>query len=274
MSKGAQILSELSRQFAQIAPEAALALGVLTGGLLLSTLAKRVAGWLVRKSGLELLAERAGAAKLLYRLGMQEGITPLVQRLVWYGCLLMTFASLAEILGLGSVQAGIGVVVAFLPRLLAGCLVLFGGLWIAGFLRSLLQGLAKKEGELDSPNTVGQVVYFAVLTISATLALGQAGIEVRLMESLLQLVCGAAVFAMALAFALGGKDVFGNLVARHYYSTLIAPGDRLKLNGLEGVVVRLTPVAVIVSTAEAEHVIPCSLLLSSVPEIRRFSGDL
>ena len=272
MDKGSELLSGLMAQAAAIAPKAALVLGILFGGLILSSIARRVAGWAVRKSGLETLVEKAGAAKLLYKVGLKDGITSAVQAIVWYGGLLITAASLAEVLGLGSVQEGISAIMAFLPRVIAGVAVLVAGLWLAGFLRGLVERMGQKEGELDSPTAVGQVVYFAVLTVTATMALDQAGIEICLMNSLLQLAMGAAMLAMALAFALGGRAVFGNLIARHYYHALVRPGDKLRLGDVEGTVVRVSSVAVIVATSESELVIPCSTLMSQVAESRRMGG--
>lgn len=269
MDEGSQLVSSLLNQVAEIAPQAALVVGILIGGLLLSWIAKRLSGWLVRRSGLETLVEKAGAAKLLYSVGLKDGVTPAIQKLVWYAGLLITFASLAEVLGLGSVKEGIAAIMAFLPRLVAGVVVLVAGLWLAGFLRTLVQKVGRKEGDLESPSAVGQVVYFAVLTVTATMALDQAGIEIGLMNSLLQLSAAAALLAMALAFALGGKDVFGNLIARHYYASLVAPGDRLKVAGVEGTVVRVSSVAVIVATDRAELVVPCSTLMGEVAEVRR-----
>lgn len=272
MDSSPAFISALLSQIARLAPQATLTLGVLLGGLVLSALAKRVAGYAVRRSGLEALAEELGASKVLYRFGLREGITPVVQLLVWYGGVLITVASLAEILGLGAVQAGIGAMMAFLPRLCSGLVVLTGGCWVAGFLRGLLKSGATNDSALGA-GPLPSILYFAIVTISVTLAMGQIGVEVGLVEALMQLAAGAAMLAFALAFALGGREVFGNLVARHYYQALLRPGDRIKLGSLDGTVVRVTSVAVVVSTADAEHIVPCSTLMASIPEIRRMARD-
>lgn len=256
-----------------VAPKAAMVIGTLVGGLFVSWLAKRAAGYLVRRSGLESLAEKLGAAKLLYSVGAKDGVTPLVQKLVWYAGVLITVSTLADLLGLGSVKDGIGSIMAFLPKLLAGGAVLAAGFWLAGFLRGLIQRVTQKEDEPGQGSPLAQVAYFAVVTVSSTVALDQAGIEISLLSSILELVVAAAVFAIALAFALGGREAFSNLVARHYYSALVRPGDRLRFGEVEGTVARVTAVAVIVTTDESEHVIPCSALLGGVAEIKRGAGE-
>ena len=180
-----RIMEGLSSSMGALAPKAAMVLGVLVGGLLAAWIAKRVAGWLVRKSGLEALAERAGAAKFLYQVGAKDGIVPVVQRLVWYAGLLVTAGALAEMLGLGSVGQGIGIIMGFIPRLFAGAVVMFGGMWMAGFIRSLIQRMGRKGDDAGEPNPLAQVAYFGIITVSATIALEQAGIEIGLLASIL-----------------------------------------------------------------------------------------
>ena len=224
----------------------------------------------MRRSGLEALLERAGAAKLMYKVGLKDGLTPVVQAVVWYGGLLITAAALAEVLGLTAIREGIAVIVAFLPRLLSCVLLLVGGLWLAGVLRAVVDKVGPKA-EVDSPSALGQGVYVLILVLTVTIGLDQLGIQVQLISSLLQIALGAAAAAMALAFALGGRPVFENLIARHYYKALVSPGDRVRVGEVEGTVVRVSPVAVIIASAHGEHVVPCSTLLTGVTEIKRLA---
>ena len=254
------------------APKALMVLSILALGLALSWFARRVAAWLVRRSGLEALAEKAGAAKVLYRVGAKDGITPLVQTSVWYAGLLATVAVLADALGLTGLTEGVASILAFVPRLVAGLALLIGGLWLGGLVRGLIDRLSQQEAGAKTASVAGQAAYGLVLVLSVTVALGQLGLEVTLLYALIQVVLGAAVFALALAFALGGRPLFENLLARHYYDALVTPGDRVRVDDVEGTVVRVSAVSVIVASAEGEHVVPCSTLLKTVTHIRRLGG--
>jgi small-conductance mechanosensitive channel len=256
------------------APKALLCLAIGIGGVTLSWLARRLAAWTVRRSGLEAVAERAGAAKLLYKVGARQGVTPLVQSLVWYLGLLATLAVLSDALGLTGLTQGVASVLAFIPRVVASVALLAGGFWLAGLVRGLLDRLNQSKDTAGTSSPVGQVAYTLVLVLSITVALDQLGIEVTLLSSLIQLALGAAAFALALAFALGGRQVFENILARHYCGALVSPGDRIRVGEIEGTVVRLSAVSVIIASADAELVLPCSTVLTTVTQIRRLGSSL
>lgn len=264
------LTGRLGAQLALIAPKAALCLGIVVGGLVLSALARNLAVWIVRRSGLEAVVERVGGAKLLYRIGIKDGIAPVVRAAVWYVGLLATFAALADALALPSLERGIAAVLAFLPRLLSALALLGVGVWIAGICRGMVDQLTRGGArDASAPSTPAQLTYGLVLALSVMVALDQLGLELSLLTSLIQLSVGAAALAFALAFALGGAKVFEQLIARHYVSALVSPGDRVKVGEVEGVVVRLSAVALILASARGEHVVPCSLALRAGMEVRR-----
>ena len=97
--------------------------------------------------------------------------------------------------------------------------------------------------------------------LAAVVAADQAGIETSLIETLLTTLAAITVAAIALAFALGSRASFHNLVAGHFMRRLIRPGDSLKLDAVEGVVVRYFGVCVVVRTATGEVTLPCKVLL-------------
>lgn len=272
MSEHDRILRSMTDQVAAFAPKAFLVLAMVLGGIALSWAAKRLVGVMVRRSGLEAALERVGASKLMYKVGLRDGFKPVAEAVAWYGGLLITVATLAEALGLTGLREGIGVVIAFLPRLSSAVVLLLGGLWVAGLLRALVDKLGKQGKDADASTALGQVVYGLVLTVTVTIALDQLGLEVQLLSSLMQIVLAAAALAMALAFALGGRSVFENLIARHYYKALVRPGDRVRAGGVQGTVIRVSPVAVIIASDHGELVVPCSMLMSGVTEIRRLGG--
>lgn len=273
MNAHESLAGSLLDQLRVIAPKAALCLGILVGGLLLSALARRFAVWLVRRSGLEAFVERSGGSTVLYKVGIKDGIATVVRAVVWYSGLLATFATLADALALPSLERGIATVLAFLPKLIAAVALLAAGLWAASAVKGLVQRLTRGPGDATATTATAQVASILTLVLSAMVALDQLGLELGLLTSLVQMALGATVLAFALAFALGGAKVFQHLIARHYVGALISPGDRIKVGDVEGVVVRISAVAVIVASSRGEHVVPCSRALESTMEIRRLGSQ-
>ncbi len=255
------MLETVRAKFMEIWPTAALFLGVLIGGIIVSAILRRVVRWAVDKSGLDGLAEKAGAARLLYAIGIRKGVYHLMGQLIWYMGLLVTAAAAADILNLTIVGDGVAAIVSFLPRLLAAVFILGGGAALAGLLRKLATGVGRNRGDVEQPEVLGNLAYYGVMTLAAVVAAGQAGIETNLIETLLVTLASITCAAIALAFALGSRHSFHNLIAGQFMRRLARPGDSITLDGVEGTVIRYFGVSVILRTAKGEVAVPCKRLL-------------
>ncbi|MFZ6184844.1 hypothetical protein [Nannocystis pusilla] len=255
------MFNDLAQEVSRLLPTAALFVAVVVGGLVASAIASRMARWAVEKSGLDALAERAGAARLLYAIGVRKGVAHLVGGLVWAAGLLATGAAAADILGLEALSAGAAALIAFLPRLAAAGLVLCVGAGVAGVVRRAAIGFGQRRGDVDRPELLGNLAYYSVMTVAVIVAGDQAGLETSLIETLLIVLAAITAAAIALAFALGSRHSFHNLVAGHFLSRLARPGDTLRVGDVEGVVIRYFGVCVVLKTAEGEVAVPCKVLL-------------
>ncbi|MEZ4383809.1 MAG: mechanosensitive ion channel [Nannocystaceae bacterium] len=255
------MLETLRQELIRIWPTAALFIGVIIGGLIASAIARRVVRWAIDRSGLDGLAERAGASRLLYAIGVRKGVAHLVGQIVWIAGLLITAAAAADVLGLEAVSDGAAVIIAFLPRLFAAGLVLLGGAGLAGILRRVAVGFGSRRGDVENPELLGTLAYYGVMTIAAVVAADQAGIETALIETLLVTFASISAAAIALAFALGSRHSFHNVVAGHFMRRLARPGDTIRVGAIEGTVIRYFGVSVILRTADGEVAVPCKRLL-------------
>lgn len=264
---------ELQTLLREYGPKAAALLAVVIGGLIVAAIARRIARWVVDKSGLDALAEKAGAARLLYAVGIRQGVSYVVGQLVFYAGVLLTGAAAAEMMGLTGIASGVAALVAFLPRLVAAAAVLFGGMALAGLLRRIVEGFGRARPDVEQPEAFGNLVYYGVITISAIVAAGQAGLETGLIESLLTTVVAIGCAAIGLAFALGSRASFHNLVAGHFFRRLARPGDHVRMPDLEGTVVRYFGVSVVIRTNDGEEVaVPCRVLLDENLRLRRLGA--
>ena len=265
----ADLLGGIWAQVMASAPRAALVLSVLVGGLLLTLVARSLTRWVVRRSGLEALAERVGASSLLYAVGHKDGVAHLMGRVVWLAGLLLTFAVVAELLGLPGLASGVEAVIGFLPRLMAAVLILLGGLLIGGLLRKVVLGWGRQRDEVESPEFVARLLYFTVVTVAVTMAVQQIGLETGLVNSLVMITLGAVLFSLGLSFALASRDAFRNIIARHYLERMARPGDHVRAGEDEGVVLRYSASSVIIKTESGEKILPCKALMEQAVELQR-----
>ena len=271
--------SEMSDTLAQVlemllglAPRAGLALLSLIVGLVVAYTGARVTRWFVRRTGLDALAERAGTARVLYSIGIKKGLPDVLARLVWIGVLLLTFAVVAETVGLPGVAEGIGALTEFIPRLVAAGMIVLGGVIAADILRGLVRRVATKRGDVDDPGLAGSVVYYLVLIVTFTLAAEQLGFATDLVNKLILITVAAALFSLGLAFALGGRQAFRSLVARYYAEGRFAPGDRISLSDVQGIVIRYSSVYVVLQSDEGKVVLPCARLLEEAVKLDDLPG--
>lgn len=244
------------------APRAALVLGVLVMGLILSAVARRLVRWLARKTGLEAFAEKIGVAKPLYAVGARDGIAELLGRVAWAAGLLLTLSAVADLLHLEAVSAVTALAVRFLPRLLAAAGVLLGGMAVAAVVRNVLKAVGKDREDVEAPDFVAQLAYYVIVTVAITLAADQAGLQTGIVESLIVVVVAITLAAVGLSFALGARGVFRHLTARHYYQKLVKLGDTIRVGDRTGVVIGFSPVAVVLRAERGERiVVPCGLLM-------------
>jgi small-conductance mechanosensitive channel len=248
-------------------------IGVIVGGLVASSIAAAVTRWMVRKTGLETLAEKAGVAKILYSIGAKRGIARFLGKVVWLCGLVVTLAIIAEMLGLPGIAAATGAIVAFAPKAFAGGAIIVAGIFIGDVLRNVVSRISRGTGDPQSPNIMATVVYYAVMTLSIIMAIDQIGIKTALIDALVRLAFGGILLALAIGFGFGSRAIFQNLLARQYYEPLIRLGDSIELDGKTGVVVRFSRVALVIRYADGQEcIVPCKALMEQNLPVTRLSS--
>jgi hypothetical protein len=260
---------------ADLAPKALFVIGILVVGYLASSLLRRLVRAATARSGLEALVEGAGISRLLYAVGATSGFASLLGSLAFAAGMLATLSAASDALGLTVVSALTGLALRYGPRLLSAVALLIGTMVLAGFVQGLVRHFAAQRSDVRSPEGAGRLAYGFVLAVGVMLSAEQAGLEIRFLTTLLELVVGALGIAFALTFALGFQGVFRAMAAGHYYRPIVRVGDHIRIGESRGTVVRFAPTALILSTDEGERIIPTTQLLEHTIEVltRRPSRD-
>lgn len=177
-----------------------------------------VLGWLVAtvlKIVFELIVERLSLKELLEKLNLkqyfegfefEDGLVRLLSTFVFWFVFLIFFISSTEILGLNAVTNFLRDLLYFLPRVLAGVLILIAGFVFGDlfykFLKGVLKGLERKSADF-----VASVGKWSLIVFSFLAALNQLGVANEIINTLL---FGLVLFfglAGGLSFGLGGQDL-------------------------------------------------------------------
>jgi len=255
-----------TEQLLDVLPRVGMVLAAIVVGLIVAFIARRAARWLVRKTGLETLGERLGVSRVLYAIGARGSLAHLVGTVVFVAVILTTFAVVAEMLELPGLSDGVRAIAGYLPRLFAAAAIVIAGLYVADLVRRIV-ARARGDGEaasIDSPQLLPRGLHAAIATVAVVMALGQLGLETRLIDMLIVIVVATGGLSVGLAFALGAQHVVRNVFARHYLQSLCAPGDTVEIDGVTGIVQRFTATTMVVRSESGLRCVPCHHALSSV----------
>ena len=111
-------------------------------------------------------------------------------------------------LGLTQVTDLLGKTMLFVPRLLVALLVIVFGSYFARFVGNAVQSYCRSAGISDA-DMLGRIVQYAVLVFVVLLAVDHLDIGGGLIQQTFLILLAGVVFALALAFGLGGARTGG-----------------------------------------------------------------
>jgi hypothetical protein len=181
-----------------------IALGFIAGALLRALVTR-----LARGLGIDRHMERWGVGASLRGAGVVRTPSEVVG-LVFFWTTFLLFASLAiDSMGLG----GTAFLMAFVPPLFAAVLILIVGWLVANFLSQGILIAAVNRG-VPEARLLARAVHWGVLLFAMATALTHLGIGKEMVLVAFGITFGGLVFALALAFGLGGRNVARELLER------------------------------------------------------------
>ncbi|GAB7094130.1 hypothetical protein JCM30237_12820 [Halolamina litorea] len=136
----------------------------------------------------------------LERMGDQEGeFGRLVGTAVAYYIYLLTLLAVADILNVGALSTFLDEVVAYLPALVGGLIVLLVGIWVA----ERVADLVADAGDSRATDLAAVAVKVFIYYLAVTIALATIGFEITLLTNLFTGFVVAFFGALALALAIG-----------------------------------------------------------------------
>jgi small-conductance mechanosensitive channel len=218
--------------------------------------------WLLRYATVQ-IAKRT-VTRLAHTRPMDTSVTPprsysaapaLASRIVFWVVLLFFVLAAAEVLELELISGLLAGVTAYIPRLLAGLLILFIGLWLGEVTRAVLSRAGTRIG-IEQSDILGRLGQVLVLLVVFSVAAGQVGIDTTLLVTLVAIIFGVIFGAIALAFSLGAKATVANLLAAQSIAQTYSSGDNIRIGDIEGKILRITRTNLVLETREGQTLVP------------------
>jgi flagellar biosynthesis protein FliQ len=200
-------------QAADFVPRLILALVVILVGWLLAKVARFAIVKGLRAVNFHIVTQRAGLDGFLRDGGIAADTTEIIGLVIYWlvilGALVVGFNSL----GLTYVTDVLGRVILFVPKVLVALLVLAFGGYFARFIANAITAYCRNV-HIQDAELLGRLAQYAIVTFVVLIALDQVNIGGDIVRQSFLIILAGLVFALALAFGLGGKEWAAELLER------------------------------------------------------------
>ena len=186
-------------------PRLAIALTAVVVAWLLAKAARFAVVKAMRAINFNVLTERAGLDEFLRQGGIRSDTTDIFGVLVYWLIVLAGFVLAFNTLGLDYITDLLRRVVMFVPRLMVALVILAFGAYFARFIAGAVMAYCRNVGIQDS-ELLGHLAQYAILAFVLLIALEQMQIGGDIVRYSFLIVLAGIVFALSLAFGLGGKN--------------------------------------------------------------------
>ncbi len=201
------------RQVGDFLPKLALALIILLAGWAVAKMVRFAISRGLRAVNFNVLTERAGIDGFLRDGGVGADTTEILALLFYWLVILAALIIGFNLLGLTYVTDLLGRVVLFVPRVVVALLILAFGAYFARVVGGAITAYCRNV-QLQDADLLGRIAQYAIVTFVVLIALDQVNVGGDIVRQSFLIVLAGLVFALALAFGLGGKDWAADLLER------------------------------------------------------------
>lgn len=201
---------------------------IVIAGWFIASLIERGLAAILRTVRFNDLAERAGLADFVRKMGMNTDAAGMIGLVVKWFVRLIALVVAFDALGLPAVSDVLRQLLLWLPNVVVALVVLVIGGLAARALGNVVRGAAA-EAELGNANFLARLASMIVWAFAIVVAVNQIGIATELVNTLFTAIVGALALGLGLAFGLGGRETAGEIVRRWYGKAQEKSGEMREL---------------------------------------------
>lgn len=224
------------QQIIDFFPKLIGAILLLLTGWLAAKFIEKVFNKIFNLIGINRISEKSGIDGLLSSFSIRKEFSWILSRLLFWAILFIFFLPISEILGLSFFADLVNQIISFLPNIVIALIILLTGSWASKIISGLVKGSANRIGS-EYADLTGTIIYMMIMLITIVITLFQLKIEIGILSYILISIFGALAFGLALAFALGVKDIIKIIVLSAYLKQSLAPGTIISLKNIQGEVI-------------------------------------
>ncbi|KJD33054.1 hypothetical protein PK35_08795 [Tamlana nanhaiensis] len=172
----------------------------------------------------------------------------------------------SDFLGLSFISNEVSKLINFLPKIFTALAIFVFGIYGANYLKESVRSLIKAI-DVGGSKAISNVVFILLAIMVSILALNQAGLDTEIITKNIFLILGAALAAFTIAFGLGSRDIILRLLLGFYSKKSFKVGQKISIDGEEGVIIAIESISVIVRFADKKVVYPIKYISNKKIEI-------
>ncbi|MFK8058401.1 MAG: hypothetical protein AB8F78_19910 [Saprospiraceae bacterium] len=233
-----EALQQLLTQFIAFIPNLMGAIVIFVVGYILSKLLTTLLKKLLKVIGVDKLGDRLQSIDVVANADMEIRLSTLLAQVLYYFLMLVVLVAATDVLGMEVVSNLVSKAIAYIPNLLAAIIILIVGAILADVLKGFVV-VACRSFAIPASGMIGSIVFWFVFVSILISALSQAQINTDFIIANLSILLGGLAFAFALAYGLAARPLLGGFLAQFYNRGKINPGDRIRIEDHEGVVLSI-----------------------------------
>lgn len=258
--------NSLITQFIDFVPRLIGCIVVLLIGYFVAKFVRVIVRNVLGRVGFDKIGERLNQISFIKQIKAEIKLSHVVAAALYYFIILMFITAATEILGVETITSMVLSLVNFIPKLVAGAIMLQLGIIVSDVIKSAVVTLCKSFN-VPSAKLIGNLVFGFFLVITFISALAQIDINTELLESSFVILFGGVVVAFAIGYGLASRDVLGNIVASFYSKNKYTVGQVVKVDGVKGEIIEMDNLSVVIKTEDSRVVLPLKYFQSQKVEL-------
>lgn len=256
-------LRDLVQGLAHYVPMIIGALGLILLGWLVAHLLRALAVRMARV--LDQMVQRLARRPVPDRPRSAPAWVGILGSTVFWAVILFFLALATHMLGLDAFSAWLNRVVAYLPTLFVGALVILAGILVSALTRDVV--LAAVPLEESQRLLLARIAQVVILVAAIVIGADQIGINVTFLIILAAVVLGTMLGGVALAVSFGAKTFVANLISGHTVRQTYRLGEVVRVAGFEGRILDITPTIVVLETQDGRVNLPAKVFSEEPAEV-------
>ncbi len=252
-------LTKMINQLTTFVPKLILAILVFFIGQLIAKLVRFLFTKLLKKTRIDALGEKVNEIDFVKKFKFEMILSNLLPTILYYFMVLLFLSAATETLDVKVITDLVTSITNNIFPFIAAIILLLVGILIADTLQKMVVS-ACKSLNMSSGKLIGNVVFFFIFIISLIAALGQAGINTKLLETSFSILIAGVIFAFSFGYGMASKDILSNMLSSLYSKNKFEVGQIIEIDGIKGKILSIDQTSIVIENGESKTVIPLNLL--------------